>query len=79
MDDGTVKKRITLNDGRGLYSTSGLCDQLIKLANEITIKGAQNAHLMYLVVSGIEHIRDTIRKEGWENEQGHDSAEAEDI
>lgn len=71
-----------IDDGSGLYSLAGMCDRLLSILNNIEIRGAQNCYYLYLVGSGIEHIRDTIKKNGWEeNGQDHiaDQDEAENV
>lgn len=71
-----------IDDGSGLYSLVGMCDKLISILNDIEIKGAKNGYYLYLVESGIEHIRDTIKKNGWEeNGQDHiaDREDAENL
>lgn len=59
----------------GLFDAAGMCDNLIQILNDMTVRGVKNAHHLYMVAQGLEVLRDTLRdtrKEG-QDEQDHTS------
>lgn len=61
----------------GIFDAAGMCDQMIRILNEITIQGINNARRLYLVAQGLETLRDTFRRGGADG-QG-DTAGREDV
>ena len=53
---------IRINDGSGLYDEVGLCDALLKIADNVEVKGSANIQNMLLIMSGLEKIRQRLQK-----------------
>lgn len=66
-------KDLRINDGSGLFDAAGFCDNLLRILNDMDVKGVRNCQYVYMVAQGLELLRDTL-KDKREGDDEHDPA-----
>lgn len=70
----TEKGELKINDGNGLFDAAGFCDNLLRILNDVEVKGVRNCQHLYMVAGGIELLRDTLKDKRKEGSDEHDSS-----
>lgn len=71
-------EEIHLNGGEGLFDAAGLCSRLLVILNDMEFRGVKNAQHAYLLASGLETLRDSLRERRAEEEKGEGKGGAGD-
>lgn len=69
------KKDLKINDGSGFFDAAGMCDNLLRILDDMTVKGVRNCQHLYMVAQGLEVLRDTLKdnREEGADEPDHSS------
>ena len=57
----TENREIPINDGSGFFDAAGMCDNLLRILNDMEVKGVRNCQHLYMVAQGLEVLRDTLK------------------